>query len=515
MSWRQKTFEVLPALSVRRRDLRSSMRTVTAAWMFGIVWMAFVSGSQMVVFGRLLGFSDYDFGILAAIPFAATFAQLVASMIIERTGLRKYHFIFFACINRSLWLVIAAVPLLLRPGRAAVAAFMTVFAAYCVLAHLAEPNWLAWMGDLIPRRIRGRYFAARSRRALPIYVAATIAAGILLDRATAAGAPMTVQAQPVLLWTVCGIFVVAAVFGTIDALLFLRIREVVSPALTDRQASRRQPITLAGLAGALAEPLRIVVEAFRNRLFRHYALFGATITFAITVSGQFFWLNALENIGYTKLGANVVFVVFPAISSLMMVRLWGRLIDRWGRRPILILATAGIVSVPLVWIFMPVGNPTLAYVLGAAESFFVGGALWPAINLAQINVMLGFSETPGRSRYIAAAAVAVAVGGFTGGLVGGQIAQSLRGLPVHVGPFLLNNYHVTFLVSMAARAVAILWLIGMPDPRAKPLRDVVRHMWFNAYSNVMPRLFWPLRALSWRRGGENNNGRPDQDKGGE
>ncbi len=498
MFWRQKTFEVLPALSVRGKDLRSSMRTVTAAWMFGIVWMSCISGSQMAVFGRLLGFSDYDFGILAAIPFAATLAQLVASMIIERTGLRKYHFIFFAVINRSLWLVIAAVPLLLRPGRAAVAAFMTVFAAYCVLAHLAEPNWLAWMGDLIPRRIRGRYFAARNVWTLPIRVVVVIAAGILLDQATISGAPTTAQAQPVLLYVICGIFAFAGICGVIDALLFLRIREVATPALTDRPTSRRRRITLASLAGVAAEPVRIVVSSFRNRLFRHYALYGATAVFALTVGGQFFWLNALENVGYSKLGANVVFMVCPTVSILVMVRLWGRLIDRWGRRSVLILATVGIIFGPIVWFLMPPENMLLAYMLGAAGCM-LGGTMWTGVNLAQISVVLGFSETSGRSRYIAAAAVAVAVGGFAGGLVGGHIAQSLRGLEVHVGPMVWNNYHVNFLVSMAARAAAILWLIGMPDPGTRPFRDLVRHIRFNAYNNVMPRLFWRLRTSGQRR----------------
>ncbi|MCD4699195.1 MAG: hypothetical protein K8R91_01305, partial [Phycisphaerae bacterium] len=192
MFWRQKTYEVLPALSVRGKDLRSSLRTVTLAWMFGIVWMACISGSQMTVFCRMLGFTNRDFGILAAIPWAATLAQLVASVAIERTGLRKYPVIFYAGIHRILWIAVAAVPFLFRPGKAAIWVFLGIFGISCVLAHLSVPRWHMWMSDLIPRRVRGRYFATRSLWTLPIQVVVVIAAGILLDRATISGATMTV-----------------------------------------------------------------------------------------------------------------------------------------------------------------------------------------------------------------------------------------------------------------------------------------------------------------------------------
>jgi hypothetical protein len=49
----------------------------------------------------------------------------------------------------------------------------------------------------------------------------------------------------------------------------------------------------------------------------------------------------------------------------------------------------------------------------------------------------------------------------------------------------------------------------MPDPGAKPFREVVRIVRFNAYNNVMNRLFWPIRAwrvrLAQRRKARNTN----------
>lgn len=523
MAWRHKSFDLLPALSVRGRPLRSALRTVTTAWMFGVVWMSCISGSQMTVFGKLLGFSNKHFGLLSSIGFAAYAAQLVSAIVIERTGLRKYHFIFFATIHRLLWLAIAAVPLVLMPGRAAVSTFLAVYAVAAVLAHMSMPPWQNWMGDLVPRRIRGRYFANRRLMTVPIQVVVVAAAGIILDLVTNRNAEMNAASQPVLLWTISGIFAVAAIFGTIDVLLFLRVREIVSPPLTNDRPPERRGLLVA-LGRAVSELLRIFVDALRDPAFLHVGLYSACIAFAMTVGGQFFYRNALENLGYSKFGTNLVFMVCGPLTALLTIRLWGRLIDRWGRRSILILATIGVVFSPIGWFVIPAGmsEPSwiarllgqpdwigsvfgsaswLAYLLGAGTCMF-GAVMWSGLELARFNILLGFSQTSGRSRYMAAAAMFMAVGGFAGGIFGGWLADhfaSLQHNPLRVGPFLWNNWHLTFLASAGARVAAIFCLIGMPDAGARPFRDMIRHFRFNAYNNVLPRLFWPLRAMAQLR----------------
>ena len=146
---------------------------------------------------------------------------------------------------------------------------------------------------------------------------------------------------------------------------------------------------------------------------------------------------------------------------------------------------------------------TLLLVVGLlALILLLGGAMWTGVTLAQTGIILGFAESAGKSKYMAAAAVAAAVGGFAGGLTGGEIAEYFEHLqkePLCFGPFRWVNYHMTFLAATAARAAAILCLIGMPDPGAKTVREVVRRMRFSAYNNVMTRLFWRLRTPGHRR----------------
>ncbi len=545
MPWRRQSYEVLPALSVRGRQLRHYLRVVTGAWMLGVVWMVCVSGAQMKNFAEMLGFEDIHFGILGALPFIATFGQVVASVLIEQTGLRKFQFLHCGTVHRLLWVALAAVPLALSiPSGGAVLATLAILAISWFAASLSTPAWLTWMGDLIPRRIRGRYFAARIRWTEPIRIVVVIAVGVLLDAATVEGAPMTAAAQPRLLYVICGLFVVGALFGAGDILAFRSLRDVMPSRdnlppvfrVDVPRPTRPSPLRLAGYGlragGSLVR--QTLVEPLGDAVFRHYVLYGMTITFVTSVGMWFFWRNAMDNLGFSMLAANVLFLIVSPVSGIVAAQVWGRLIDRWGRRPILIIATMGtVLSIipwfliarhtphpafvesaanwlaglvgPLVgrsdWVWVTADTPAGAY-LGAVCAAALGGWFWTGVGLAQTGIMLGFSDGQGRSKFVAASAVLMSLGGVVGGIVGGSVAQSLQFLqaePIVVGPFLWNNWHATFLLSGVFRIAAIGWLIGMPDPGAGRVRDMLRTMRGNVYNAVAPRLFYPIRVFGWGR----------------
>lgn len=552
--WRRYSYvEDLPALAVRRRQLRSSLRTVTIAWMFGVVWMVAAGGAQLKTFARMAGFNDFAFGLMAAVPFVATFGQLIAAMIIERSGLRKFQFLHCASVHRLAWLAIAALPLVLTfPGRWAVAATLTVLAVSWFTEALARPAWMTWMGDLIPRRIRGRYMARREQAAAAVQIVAVIVLGILLDSIRDASAPETPQAQPMLLAVICVIFAVAAVFGTVDILLFKRVPELL-PGLADRltrQTSAHAPSRNTappdvaihapnGRANLLARLWGVINEMLlrplkEDRVFRNYVGFGATITFSITFGSWYYWLYAMETLGLSYLATSMLFLAIGPLAGLVAARGWGKLIDRWGRRPVLLLSTIGTVLSIVPWLFLrhdmtgpafvtdginaaaswagalvgrgdlrlvPPGAPLGAFAV-AALGCIIGGSTWTGLNNAQMSIMLSFSDGHGRSRYVAACGVLISMGGILGGVAGGALAD-LTSEFQNFGPFLWNNWNITFAVAGLVRLSSLLWLGGLPEPRAITVRSLVRGWRSNVYNAVAPKVFYPLRVFGWgRRPGE-------------
>ena len=518
-SWKRKSYDELPALSISGRPLRSALATVTAAWMFGIFWMSCITGSQMTSFYRLLGFGYLAIGIFTAIPYLATLGQVYAAEYVERTGMRKYHFIHFAILHRLLWLAIAAVPLVLGRGRGAIVAFLVIYGISSVLAHMSTLSWYTWMGDLIPRRIRGRYFANRMLLTIPIQIVTVTIVGLMLDML------MGQTPGPVLglldklglqelphrlaelgrtpmrqLYFICAVFALGAVSGTMDICLFFRLREIIPRRPAAPAPGPRHDDAPPSPGSVLLAPVHMVAQSLKDKGFRHYALYAATIAFSQTVCDQFFWLNSREKVGFGNFGSNVLFMVIGTLASMGLARLWGKLIDGWGRRPVLILGTLGTVISPIGWFFMRPGEAFLweRFALGAG-SCVIGGGMWAAVGLAQTSILLGFGESKGRGKYMAAAAVVMAIGGAAGGLAGSGIASLFARLPnarMLVGPFEWNNYHMTFLASSLVRASSLLWLIGMPEPGARQVGDMVRDLLINAYANVKTRLSWPLRPVS-------------------
>ena len=527
MSWKRRSYDAVPALSVRRGHLRRSLRTVTVAWLFGVVWLSSASGSHFKTLASEIGFNDFAFGLLATLPFLATLGQLLASLLIERTGLVKYQFLHCALAHRVLWLVAAVVPLVLPvPSPVAVAGMLAILTASWFMGALSAPAWLTWMGTLVPRRIRGRYFAHRERLALAVQVVVVISLGVLMD---VVGQPDGGGARPEHIWIISSVLAVGAIFGVVDILLFRRVPEVL-PAPNGQGARSTRP-TDQPSHGVIR---RFVVDPLRDAAFRSYVLYGATMTFSLTVAGWFFWRNAMENLGFSNLATNCLFLVVGPLAGIWAARRWGRAIDRWGRRPVLILCTVGATASVLGWLlishetpspafltrgvawafssvgravgrpdWVPIGPgcPVLPYML-AAGCCLVGGATWSGINLAQTGIVLGFADGVGRSRYVAASSVLISIGGMLGGLVGGSVAEAfgyLRASPIRWGPLLWNNWHVTFVLALAARALTIIWLVRMPDPGAAPVRSLARYMGMNVYNGLISRLFYTLRVFGWQQ----------------
>lgn len=484
--WRARSYDVLPALRVRGPELRNSLRTVTMAWMFGSIWWVAIGPATMVALGNLAGFNDFHWGLLAALTYAATPAQIPSSYLIERTGLRKQPFLYISGIQRLLWVFVGLMPLALFAFSSTTVIWMTmaiIFASW-VFAHGAWPVWATWMSDLIPPRIRGRYFARRNAYCILVQIAAAIAFGAILDAATNSRAPNTVANQPVLVWALLGIFIVAGAFGLVDPLLFRRIRELARPASRERLSLRQ-----------------IFSEPLSNPQFVHYVASTATLTFSIALVAGFFAVTCRNFLNLDNVTTNFLLLACGPIGAVVSSRLWGHIIDHYGLRAVLLLATGASALTVWAWLLVPFNRPSaadpafwdflrhwapllvphnppgvLTVAVLATVLFLDGMVTLSGIPLAQFNMLLSFSDKGGRSTYVAASGVLVAIAGLLGGLTGGQVAQWIRHFRWEIGPFVLVNYHLMFLASGVIRLGSLGWLAGMADPGGKPLRKLFRDL---------------------------------------
>ncbi len=484
LRYRAKQDTILSTGSVEAGDLtgqplRRAMSLVTLSWVFGSVWATAIGGAPFSLFAKALGASEFQIGLLAALPFLATLVSMPASIVTERTGNRKGIFLWSTYAQRALWFPIALIPLFLLGKGSAVGVFMLlVLLMYCAGA-VGGPGWLSWMADIVPQRVRGKYFSRRRQWGILSAIPTALAVGWLLDHLAPIQPGGHLNLPATLRWCAI-IFMCSAVFGIIDIFLFRYVPDVPM-----------EPRTRVPMGRLFAQPLR-------DRQFLWFAAFVATLTFAVSFMGQFVTFYLIDKIGVTGTGIQMMLLVAPMIAQLLVLPLWGNAADRMGKRPVLAIASLGLVPVGLGWCFMGPGSQWLGYVLS-----ILGAALWTGIEVANLNYVLEFSGSErgenGGSSYVAVNSVIINIAGCLGGVSAGVIAKVLKdwhwnpGIP---GIGEIGFYEVLFALSGFLRlAAAVLFLPHMVERNAGGTVQTVRFISANIYNNVFNAILMPLRLF--------------------
>jgi len=449
-------------------ELRWVLRRAFIAWWFGAAWMALTSGATLTRFAQRAGLDEFGFGLMASVPFIAAFAQVPASLFIERHGHRKQVFLWFNMAHRGLWLLIALLPWLL-PAGALPFGLVALVGLSSLASQITAPAWISWIADIVPTRIRGRYSSRRSQAGQVVSLVMTVVAGMALDWAEAVSGVAMGRMMSLLL-------AVGAILGIVDILFFVNIPDRAKHA-----------------ANADMRLKELVLHPLRNKSFRHFIGFTATLAFATGYVGQFMWLYLFDVLRMSNTQANLLLVTGPVLATLVGLPFWGRMIDKLGRKPVAMIAGIGIVPGAAVWLLVSPGQVFPGY-LGVLFCAFV----WPAVDLANYNILLGLVERRSgigqNTAYVAVNSMVIAVAGVLSGLFGGLVAKWLAGWH---GSFLglsLTYHGVLFLLSGVFRMLALPWLRGIDDPRAFSARDAMRYIVADVYSNLENTMTMPVRV---------------------
>lgn len=432
-------------------ELRRSLRLVVLGMAFGSCFTAVTTGSPLTGFAKSLGAGDFLYGLLLALPVAGGAFQLAAACWIERMRRRKVLFLFSHICQRLLWVPIACVPFILPaawPGLR-VWTVIALLAVSSVSGSIGHMSFLSWMGDLVPADMRGRFFSLRYAVGTVSTFLAGAAAGFYLDLDNS-------------FVGFAAVFIAGAVFGILDILCFIRVKE---PPMT---AGERIPVR------------RLLGYPFHDAHFRRYMWFWAAWLFAVNIAAPFFNVYMLGHLrlGYLQIALFVQMVT--SLGTVLMARVWGRLADACGHKPVMAVCCAAAAGLPLLWFPTAPGAPYLLPLIAAVN--FAGGVCWSGIDVTYLNLLLGCS--PGRNRplYMAGFTIITAlIGNALAFLCGGFILDATRawftGLNLRFCGVPVTNHHLLFAVSSLLRVLVILcFLPGVREDGACRPGRVVREL---------------------------------------
>jgi len=289
--------------------------------------------------------------------------------------------------------------------------------AYQVFAQAAGTSWASWYGDLVPARIRGRYFAARNRIAQVATSASLVVAGLVLQRLEPGAAGVVAAGAGGLGYAI--IFGVAGIFRLVSAGLLAASPEPVAELLGSRRES---------LAFARSDEARPV---------RRILLFAAALQLTVYVASPYFGPFMLEELRltYAEYMAGSLAVVVMKFVSLPN---WGRFIDRYGARAVFLLAVVLVALVPLPWLW---ARGVVVVVVAQALS----GLSWGGHEVSQFSLLLESSPARSRLHVFAAMSLSNGVAQLTGSLLGGWLLALVD-----------RSFALVFIVSAGLRVLVAL-----------------------------------------------------------
>jgi MFS family permease len=203
--------------------------------------------------------------------------------------------------------------------------------------------------------------------------------------------------------------------------------------------------------------------------FRKLSVFLGVWFLTGTLASPFYLVHMMKNLqfSFTAIG---VYSIIGGVTGTLFQLLWGRIIDRFGSRPVTILNFSLVGVMPLLWVFATPGFRLPIWMDG-----LMNGVVWSGASLGLWSLLLDLADNPARKEsYFAIYNVVTGTGAFLASLASGVIAQMLSGFHVTFLGRTFINYHVMFLAAGLFRFITLPLLVRVHERDSKSVRHTVR-----------------------------------------
>jgi len=392
--------------------------------------------SYFSAFAIFLKASTQQVTLLASLPpLLASFSQLAAVYLGQKTGARKELIVAGAIIQLSALACVAIFPVLFKEYSFVLLLGFVVL--YFIGPNLGSPLWGSLMGAIVPENVRGRFFGARTKLSSVASFSSLIIAGLVL------------QFFDSLALTYYG-------FACIYSL------GVVARGISAWQLSQlHDPPHTNSIPGDVSNLFSAGFFKGQSR-FLKFSVFYGCMQGAVAISGPLIVIYLLKVLEFSYIELTINTAASVLVQFLVLNR-WGRLSDLFGNRIILRLTGFIIPVVPLLWVLS-----TDFYYLLLVQA--ISGLLWSGFTLSASNFVYDSTSQNKRAGLMAVHALLAASSVFAGAIFGGWLSVHL---PTEITIFgqsfsWLTSIYCAFLISTLFRLIVAFSFL----PRLQEVRDV-------------------------------------------
>ncbi|MGE0759540.1 MAG: MFS transporter [Pirellulaceae bacterium] len=404
-------------MNTLQRDLRAS--TGDGAFYSVMVGMG---ETYLAAFALSLHASEIATGLLVAVPMlAGAILQLSSPPLIRRIGSHR-KWVVGCAISQAISLMM--LPLAIVCGRWGILVLFAAAALYWATGQATGPAWNTWIEELVPRELRARFFARRSRICQICVLAGFVVGGLFLDWGQR-------QAIPLIAFTV--VLVVAACCRLASAWCLALHSEAPEQHRGTEQVSVGQ-----------------VLKELRSNEGAKLCLYLFAVQIAVQISGPYFspFMLAQLHFSYVQF---MMLVSLGFVGKVVGLPFWGKLAHRYGATVLMWIGGLSIVPVSGMWLALPLFENPIPFL---AMVQVAGGIAWAAYELAFF--LMFFETIPRKER------VSVLTLYNVGNALATAVGASLGALGLAILGETAPSYLLLFGISSVCRLMAIAFLARVP-----------------------------------------------------
>jgi MFS family permease len=447
-----------PSIQLTDQQVQSGLKYFVQEGLAAEAMATFTGGTFLVAMAVLLKASNFQIGLLAALPTLTNIFQLLSIWLVQKYKNRRAISVVCSFLARVPLFVIGFLPLLFSNSTSISVLIFFLFFHY-FFTSVSGASWNSWIKDLVPDKILGTYFSKKARITQILNVTLSLAVAMLVDyiKIHYPGYELTAYA---------GMFIAGGIVGMAGVYFLARAPEPKT-TLEDEK-----------LLDLISKPLKDI--NFRNLLTFH-----SFYAFATSLALPFFVVYMMKTVGLSFAWI-IALGLLAKFGSIFSLKFWGIFSDKYSNKTIIRICAPTFITCILSWTFAAMTtNPAISISL-LIIIHIVSGISAAGIDLAINNMAIKLAPKNEAISYISARNIVVAVFAAAGPIAGGLMADFFASHHLTwdiqwQGPSGVSTFHLLelqnwnfFFVISAILALLSIRLLGRIKENGEAQQQMVR-----------------------------------------
>ncbi|MBA4852770.1 MFS transporter [Emticicia sp. BO119] len=437
-----------PKEILTEEDVQCGMRLGVREGLATETMTVLTSGAFLTALSLLLGASNLQIGLIAALPAFSNISQFLTILLVKRYNNRRAISVLFSVLARIPIVVIGIIALFF-PNSISVQFIILFLFFNFFFASMAGLSWNAWMKDLIPEKIMGTYFSRRSSYQQTL--------NVCMSLMTALGIDYIKHHYPELeLDSYGSMFVLGGCIGMIGVFLLSRIPE---------------PQSFLGEETIF----KLFILPLKDNNFLRLLVFNSFWVFSLSIATPFFTVFLLQHMNYS-ISYIITLTIISQLCSIATIRSWGIFADRYSNKTILSICAPIYIICIGAWSFVGIYTEFISNFALLIVIYALMGAATAGINLSLTNIGLKLAPRKEAIAYLSVKNTITAIFSFIGPLIGGFLADYFtnRHLNIRIewtSPNMdkvfrllsLNQWNFLFIIGAVLALISLEFLVRVKE----------------------------------------------------